>query len=70
MDKPVYIIVDDDDSEELAIKVNAAIANGYAPQGGISVSEETVTTWTWFYQAMMLRNFHITTMLEAARDVR
>ena len=49
-----YCVLECNSLSELEDKVNSFIADGWQPQGGISVREDLIyTTTTYYYQAMI-----------------
>lgn len=63
MNEPRYTIMTGAGAEELAYAVNEAIASGWLPQGGVTVTHRTYeiagqnyyeTEWTWA-QAMVTK---------------
>ena len=47
-----YRIVETKSAEELQMKVQELIAQGWKPQGGLSVVSYGPTSW-WYYQAVI-----------------
>jgi hypothetical protein len=50
----IYHVVETKDVRELERMVNALIAEGWLPSGGISVATYGAGNW-WYYQAMVRR---------------